>query len=248
MLPTWLGGQPALGLYWTLQIELVFYILCGTLFSFGLLNSRFVAGILSIVLSLIFIISFSVVFGLPFKVPVFFEGDMFLAAFLSMMFFGAVLRRFHDHRDRVTFLFICGYGLIWMVLFPLRAMSMFFALGDLHPDLFKLFVSHSLGIAIFLTLLLIFPVRNRICVYLGKVSYSIYLYHPIVLYLLLWVLLHTVAENGKLRVHLGLSIFLVTGMSILLSSLIFRFIEGPAIRLGRKLIEIEGSNGLRQMT
>jgi peptidoglycan/LPS O-acetylase OafA/YrhL len=235
MLPTWLGGQPALGLYWTLQIELLFYALCGALFLFGLLNSRFVIGILAIVLSLMFVASFSAVFGLPIKFPVFIDGNMFWAAFLSTMFFGAALRRFHDDRNRVSLFFLCAYGLIWLFWLPARGSSIFVVAGDLHPDLFKLFFSHSIGIIAFLVFLVVLPIQNRFCVYLGKVSYSIYLYHPIVLYLLLWVLLRTVAENGKLRIHLGLSIFLVACLSILLSSLIFRYVESPAIRLGNKL-------------
>jgi peptidoglycan/LPS O-acetylase OafA/YrhL len=234
MFPTWLGGQPALGLYWTLQIELVFYVLCGALFSFGLLNSRSLMGILALVLSLVFIASFSAVFGLPFRVPQFIDGNMWPAAFLSMMFFGAVLRRFHDDRDRASLFYLCAYSGIWLVLFPARGLSMFIASNDLHPDLFKLFFSHSLGILSFLMLLLVLPIQSRFCVYMGKISYSIYLYHPIVLYLLLWVLIQTVGEDGRLRMHLGVSIVLVACLTILLSGFLFRYIESPAIRLGKR--------------
>jgi peptidoglycan/LPS O-acetylase OafA/YrhL len=76
--------------------------------------------------------------------------------------------------------------------------------------------------------------RSRITRYLGKVSYSLYLVHMIVLYAVMYFLgLYAVGLSQWLFLSLLLLVTVV--LSVGAASVLFRFIEQPFIDMGRRL-------------
>lgn len=71
--------------------------------------------------------------------------------------------------------------------------------------------------------------QNKKLVYLGKISYSLYLIHPIVLLSSVYIL------KGFLPIELIVAS--VPLVSVLIASIMYKLIEEPSISLGRKLIK-----------
>jgi peptidoglycan/LPS O-acetylase OafA/YrhL len=92
----------------------------------------------------------------------------------------------------------------------------------------------SLGLGLFILLSTKLQINNRFTTWLGEISYSMYLFHPIVLYTL-FVLLRDNRLPWLANVHLGVYLLLSVLGSIALSALIYYVIEKPMIRLGRRL-------------
>lgn len=235
MIPEWIGAQPAMGLYWTLQIELVFYFLCAALFFFRFLNLPQFKGVLALLFSLVFLLSLAQRVPLFITLPRVFDGIQMWAAFLSMMFFGACLRDYHDNPNKRDLIMLLLFGLGWIIILPLSGLAIWIKDSSLHPDLVRFFSSYSLGAAIFVLLSTIITLTNKPLVYIGKISYSIYLMHPVVIYILAWSGLKTIGETGKINIHLAFSIIAATMLTILFSGFIFKYIEQPAINLGKRL-------------
>ncbi len=105
-------------------------------------------------------------------------------------------------------------------LFPIAVWLVFFALM-LEP---KESLSHRLIAPLFL---------NRISLWLGKVSYSIYLLHTLVITLISSVLLSyfDLARGDYVSILFVSTLFFTT----LFSWLTYRYIEKPGIILGKKL-------------
>jgi peptidoglycan/LPS O-acetylase OafA/YrhL len=98
MIQEFLGFESAEGLYWTLQTELVFYAICLVLFLlFGLRSTGVVAAAASALCVAYFL---GIVSGVPGSLArIFSDGTMhYLFLHLSLMFCGALLRRWHDGR------------------------------------------------------------------------------------------------------------------------------------------------------
>jgi peptidoglycan/LPS O-acetylase OafA/YrhL len=69
--------------------------------------------------------------------------------------------------------------------------------------------------------------------WLGKISYSVYLSHSIVITMMLWVLYQTgAAAFGQIAFFLFLLAMTLAG-TLLLSSLLYRFVEAPAVAFGK---------------
>ena len=89
----------------------------------------------------------------------------------------------------------------------------------------------AIGLALNPTRLLV----NRVTAYLGKVSYSVYLLHPTLVYLLIPVYRWLYAEAGGLTTAFLASLALTLAILLPLSSLAYRWVERPGIRLGRRI-------------
>lgn len=76
---------------------------------------------------------------------------------------------------------------------------------------------------------------NGVTSYLGKVSYSLYLLHPTIVFLLIPAYRRIYAEFGSLTVAFLACLALTLAVCLPLSSLTYRFVEKPGIQLGRRL-------------
>jgi len=82
------------------------------------------------------------------------------------------------------------------------------------------------------------PVRlivNRLTCYLGKLSYSLYLNHPTVVFLLSPVYQRIYADAPNLSIAFLASYGLTLAIVVAVSSVTYRFVEEPGIRLGKRL-------------
>ena len=88
-------GQPnIMDLYWTLQIELVFYVLCVVAFRIGFLQNNRKRFAISFVFLGLALLMASIKFATSMKLPIAFP----LA--LSIMFWGSILRAFRISKDK----------------------------------------------------------------------------------------------------------------------------------------------------
>lgn len=235
MLPELLKAQPAMGLYWSLQIEIFFYFLCAFLFYLGQLHRKNIKGVLSILFSIMFFFNIDKYFSLLFGNINFFENFKFTAGFISMMFFGSLVREYGDKKTYAGLAFISLYCIGWLVLFPGKGLFTILKLNEVNRDLISFYISHSLGIFIFLICTTTLPIKSNLMAYLGKISYSMYLFHPFVIFTSVWILLSLMGVSNKLNLHIGLSLLLVLSITLFISSLFHRFIELPAINFGKKI-------------
>lgn len=84
--------------------------------------------------------------------------------------------------------------------------------------------------------------ENRIMNYLGKISYGIYVIHPLLIFVGSWIvkstgLLSNVHEGGHIVVFAG-----VSALTILLASLSYRYLEIPFLRLKDKFSVVKSTN------
>lgn len=222
------------GLYWTLQTELVFYGLCVLLFLSGWLRSPLVLALLVFVCNATFLMPQVLGFlGLP--VPFALSPGMnFLLLHLGIMFWGALYRYWHDLENGSLLLamLVVGFALGWLSLAGL--VVAYDRMIQPNEGLFRLYVPYGLGIFGFLVLAQWLRLRGRLLVWLGTISYSIYLFHPVVMYPLLWLVKHD--ATGLLR---GWPLWLYMAVTlagvVVVSALTYRWVEQPAMRLGSSL-------------
>jgi peptidoglycan/LPS O-acetylase OafA/YrhL len=80
----------------------------------------------------------------------------------------------------------------------------------------------------------VFKIKNRFMVWIGTISYSLYLIHPVVFYSLFWYLKNK-APYWLMTFHLSLYIAFTMVFSIVLSAVIYYLVEKPAIDYAHKL-------------
>lgn len=210
--------------YWTLAIELLFYVGCTILFAMGLLNRRFTA--VSIVVAAALVGTTAALFVENRTV----SSVMEVGLNLSAMFLGKIIR------DTVI-----GGKLRWSHVTICTLMYAIFAItlsdrrfGGVYHENF--FYSYSIGSAYVCAALVfigfaVFGERMawRPMAFVGVISYSVYLMSPFVI-----VFIHRLVWFGD--GPLGWSIFLVVilALSILVSWITFAFIEKPSISFGQR--------------
>ena len=251
MIQSIFGAPDVLGLYWTLRLELIFYIGCMLLFTLGVLQQPrwLVVGLFSG--PIIFIVLPRCVHLLnpnwlnPTSAGPFLNYLTEYALFISIMFWGALFRCWHD-RDQAdgTPPFSPAVRVIF-ILFPLGVCAL--------PILNWIFYAHlpsalasklsvfmppvSVGLGLFILLSTKIQVNSRFTTWLGEISYSMYLFHPIVFYTL-FALVRDNRLPWLVNVHLGVYLLLSVFGSIALSTMVYYIVEKPMMKLGRKLSKV----------
>jgi peptidoglycan/LPS O-acetylase OafA/YrhL len=229
MLQDFVGYPDIMGQYWTLSLELVFYVLCAALFYWKRLNS-----FKHILLLLIFFILFrEAARHLPF-ISGFAFGKITSFRYLAYMFFGLLYRQW----------LIGGYKkaawqaalIVAFALISFGTVNDFrhFFSGD-HFDstgnfALKTPLTHLTAIAIFVFCTHVYRPSNVIGTFLGKISYSIYLFHPIIFYPLYshWF------QYSSMISHPHIFILAAMSLTILISSMTYQFLEKPCVDFGRR--------------
>jgi peptidoglycan/LPS O-acetylase OafA/YrhL len=156
-----------------------------------------------------------------------------------MMFFGASLRQNSVKFSLPNQFFVKLYLLGWLVFLPLVGLISWIRSDYfLHSDLIRFYTSHSLGILLFYVGLVVLPVRSSALAFLGKISYSIYLFHSAIIFFLAWIFLKNIGVQNKFNIHLGFSMGIVFIATILFASFIYRFVELPSTNFGKKMRHI----------
>lgn len=87
--------------------------------------------------------------------------------------------------------------------------------------------------------------ENRVCDFVGKISYGIYVIHPLLIYML-----SKLYRSATIQLPRGLSVvliyFTVTIVTILIAWVSYRFFESPFLRLKNKFAIIHSRNSMKE--
>jgi peptidoglycan/LPS O-acetylase OafA/YrhL len=221
MFQQFIGVPNVIGLYWTLQIELVFYFLMIVLVLLKKNNDLKTNFLMSLVFLVIALLMSVCRFYFEVKLPV------ALPLALSVMFFGSYWRNFIINEDtdakKKSFRYIC----IYIVVIPIIAKLAYDIDFGFHENWIKYVISYFSALAIFLFATLI-KYSNMFFVFLGKISYSVYLFHPITFHL-------SEKYIDSLGIRIGGRIALHLILLIVFSYVTYNIVEKYSIQLGRKV-------------
>ena len=227
MLPQTFGARPALWPYWTLRVEWIFYALCILLHVCGLLQSARIRVAIVVLCGLLF------VHGSMYEVMAsrwFLQGLVrpHMLGFVSLFFYGAwaASGAKPSLAARIYVFSMC-------VTLPLIGLWMSIQTGADRIELLKLCVAYPTGVALFLGGMRWLGQRKTWLSWLGVRSYGLYLFHAVVLNVLLWC-----AEQpfgATLRTWpLALDVALVALVATALAHLTHKYVELPGVALGRR--------------
>jgi len=222
MLPS-LGGAPlVLGVLWTLEIELVFYLVIAFLFLvFGCLN-RVVIGAFYLVFVALFLVFPEDIRGLNYwdRLPL----------YLAIMFYGAFCRSIIQSDTSYSGVsgrsVALGVATGLLTIWPIQIGY----LGLTEKDSYQLesFILLLLFVFTFLLWIVIRPVKVNWLAHIGRWTYSTYLLHLLVNY---WVskMIKWLPVWGHITVTLV--------FSFAFGALAYRWIEQPSDRIGKRLTQ-----------
>ncbi len=227
------GQEYVISLYWTLFVELLFYILCAALFAAGLLHARQFMARGLVVVSACAAVLIAVEIALP---PKRFDGAlenlMTLGIYLLTMFAGYVLRM-HYLREVSGRLTIAALAMIFFVL------GLYCVTRDMHGGYNSLLspvsvgISTVLGYVVFIAVLYGNLLTQALWRWLGAISYGIYLFHAITLKLAVHYFDAPVETLGE-SVLLTLSVLV---SSIAVAAPLYWLVELPMIEAGKRVRE-----------
>lgn len=232
MLQDVFSAQSVSGLYWTLKIELYFYCLCLGLFCLNLLNRENVIIYLAAgIIPTQFLIKIAT--GHEVNIWGVWSSDL---AFLSFMFLGALWRRAHDREIRTLGKLTLAGTTAWFgIVFPLSAAFLYIRDGSLHLDHSRLFFGYSLAVLIFVISSMIWRIRSPILAWMGRISYSMYLLHPVIFYTIYWYIINLSADSAVRSIGVGIYLIIIMLIVVLISAMTYMFIEAPMIKWGVRL-------------
>jgi peptidoglycan/LPS O-acetylase OafA/YrhL len=218
MIQELVGIPHAIGLYYTLTVELVFYTLCAVLFAVGLLR-RSVRNAW-VVLGGSFVVGTIVPFAIGHRAPM---AGLF---YVSSMFIGTVVYRYSIGSARLVDVqaLVVAVGLFGLVGCYVNYVH-FTDLNDSDPFTFRgATIAWSIAYLFFFGA---FAMRGERFpspfLWLGRISYSLYLVHPLIVVLVM---------HWTVR---PLAMLVVMIVSLVLAEATFRYIEVPFQELGRRL-------------
>ena len=216
------GFDNILGVYWTLAIEMVFYVTISIVYlakryndkSFFILSIAFLIAALGLALAR---------YLLEKKLPV------ALPLSLSIMFFSALLQKVVIEKDKKALEYVKKYLVLFIVMIPLISLLAYNKNMGYNEVWYRYTLSYFSAIIIFLWMIWA-KISTTLGVYLGRISYSMYLFHPIVM------------ESGRsllLNIYHSLGIFLAICVLIILvvivATVIYYLIERPFMQLSKRV-------------
>jgi peptidoglycan/LPS O-acetylase OafA/YrhL len=226
---------------WSIAIEMIFYLFVPILFKY--INTiqksvfffffSFALAILLRFLAFHFLMEYVTNdvlvlwtnYWLPIQLPVFSIG-----IFLYFVFFksGFNLDDFSKFRKPLSYLLVFSS----IYLFLVASYSS------------RLFIYENISFSIIITLLIIgfafYPAtifNNKLMQFFGKISYSFYLFHPIVIILIGENLLNNIGKLVKPVIGFTFCYLLILSVTSLVSYISYKLIEQPFQKLGAKLIK-----------
>ncbi|WP_308380651.1 acyltransferase family protein [Serratia marcescens] len=220
MVQTAMGVKDIVGVYWTLFIEIVFYALCVAAFVMRLLNkARFNYASSLAMLLVAFTLGIAkrkLGIALPVALP--------LA--MSLMAFGGLWRAYLLEGDLLAKKFARKYICIFVLAIPFIS---FLSYGMEPGHTLRYTITYYLSMLFFILLTTRLKIRNKYMVFMGVISYSMYLIHPS---LLIFYEAFTQSMSESARYLFGVvGVFL----TLPISYLVYKFIELPSIILGRQV-------------
>ena len=214
-----------LGLYWTLQIELAFYILTVIYFYFRILENRkfsFMTVIGMILLALIFaVIKYKTGIKMPIAMPL----------SLAIMFLSMLWRNYLFKENSVNLKSLI-YTLVFLVIMLVPVTYIGYT-----EDFSNYLLTYYLALFIFVLFSGFIRFSNNFFSFMGKISYSIYLMHTIIGFIALKIIIK-LGILSFLGIEAGfiMSIFICMLVTVIFSAITYYFIEEKGINLGKKLV------------
>jgi peptidoglycan/LPS O-acetylase OafA/YrhL len=233
MVPSLWGQDYAMGHYWTLEVELVFYAACALLHLVARHMGFFVAAPAFVGLMLLEFL------GIRPAAPghwhvIFLNLAVMALGWCCRLVYDQALPRPLSGRKWVGYLFV-GAITAFALVGPAQAL----AYGYAHHDAIQLRFGwgYAIGVLLFVIWALALRVRSALLERIGKSTYSIYLLHPVAFYCLLRAMDYPLLAALK-GLHLGLYVLALTPICVLTGMLAYAVVEHPAERL-RKLLSPE---------
>jgi peptidoglycan/LPS O-acetylase OafA/YrhL len=235
MLPDVLRQPPVMGLYWTLGTELTFYFSCWLIWRVRRLEDPRTVAVLVVALSLVWL-------GIKGAKQMGGINDDISAAWknlprhLGIMFWGAYFRIVYDEtkgfresirRNRKIWMLVA----LTVVIVAVGGARQFRFL--IHPNR-TWFSAYVVAPVLFSLWVVWLRVRNPFVAWLGRISYSIYLFHLVVMIpLAVWV----AAESHGAWRGWPVVVYLIPALllTIVVSAIVYYSVELPAINLGKRL-------------
>ncbi len=233
MFPSFFGQPYLLGVYWTLEIELLFYVLCLGLYLLRWLDRPAVlatgAALLAFMPRLVKLIGQQA--GTHWTLR---HGQPTLVFSLALMLWGALFRLVYDEtggfrRDTLRRPHTWLLAAVGLALIDLPDPNIKWYLLGLHPGQVPAHLVVVSAMLIFTLWVAWWRIDNRVLTYLGVISYSLYLFHAVILY----TLAHWLPLLGGWTPPFWVGIAVGLSPSIALAAVVYRWVERPAIALSK---------------
>jgi peptidoglycan/LPS O-acetylase OafA/YrhL len=230
MIPTLLGFDPLMIIYWTLETELVFYLVAAVVYKLGYL---FAPKKLLVLICVLIGVFAAVMFGvvpsprtlawksLGLNLAFMFWGSLFYTAFAASTTEKPIIKCCHP-------IVLAAAAVLAPSIFT---MLRFLSSGNV--DDLRWAIAYPSALLIFSVLYFANGNWTRKASHLGLISYSMYLLHPAaIIAVSLFIDAHGFLFAGA---GLPLLSLITVGVTIAMSFIAYVFIEKPFISLGRKL-------------
>jgi len=221
------GIPSAEGVYWTLLVEFAFYALCIALL---LSRSLFSASRIAILSGAFALAHVFAMFMLWLGHPVMSVGAAFWFINLSVMLWGTLYRvaATREPGERFVSMAKIGLGVFYVFVLPLSVSLAIHKMPNYA-------LPYALAFLVFIAGTTFARVETRLTDWLGRISYSVYLFHAIVCQVyLMWLLRQPVDSIWRTQ-HIVPYLAANVVLTLIVASLVFRFVEQPAIRYGHRI-------------
>jgi peptidoglycan/LPS O-acetylase OafA/YrhL len=225
MLQQFFNQPNIMELYWTLQVELIFYVICIIAFKVGYLgNNRNLFSLSFVLLGLALLLALAR-FMTHIKAPV------ALPLGLSIMFWGSLLRssQIEGHKGAGALSrWMLG---IYLILIPAISLLAYNFDAGFEETWYRYTASYFSAIAVFYVFTGQFRIMGRLWSWLGRISYSIYLFHPIFIALTITYLVPLYPHSPVAHLYIAL----IVGMTLIFCHFTYVYVEAPFMAIGRVL-------------
>ena len=151
---------------------------------------------------------------------------------LSLMFMGYLWRKWLLSEEQIPTFHLVGIGILYSLLIPLICV-----MGYSQTALMSM-NTYFLALALFLVFTTILRMHHPALLYLGKVSYSVYLIHCMVgKYVISYIFKLNPYFYIEHQYLIFIPMLVAMIVSLILASLTYYFVEEPFVKLGKKKIK-----------